>query len=275
MPEAADSARWFRWTDLVRRLPPGLSSTVALIITGALLPGLSADSAGGPTPRSPPSPASSACCCARCWWRCRRALGWIAVLLLALFGQALIMYLALRYTPGHRAPAPGHGVLGDLGQRHRRHAHRLGHHRRHRRRAGDLAEPARQAGHSRWPTRTSTASLFVQLDGVPFPVLQWAVQSGCVPHLRRLLASGDYVMRPWTVQLPCTTPASQQGILHGTIDRIPAFRWYDRELGRVLVANRPADAAGHRGPGQQRPRPAVRRRRVASPTCSPVTRPGR
>ena len=32
------------------------------------------------------------------------------------------------------------------------------------------------------------------------------------------------------------------GILHGTVDGIPAFRWYDRELERVLVANRPADA---------------------------------
>ena len=84
--------------------------------------------------------------------------------------------------------------------------------------------------------------LFVQLDGVPFPVLQWAVQSGAVPNIRRWLASGDYVLRPWTAQLPCTTPASQLGILHGTVDGIPAFRWYDRELGRVLVANRPADA---------------------------------
>jgi hypothetical protein len=42
--------------------------------------------------------------------------------------------------------------------------------------------------------------------------------------------------------MPCTTPASQLGILHGTVEGIPAFRWYDRELGRVLVANRPADA---------------------------------
>ena len=84
--------------------------------------------------------------------------------------------------------------------------------------------------------------LFVQLDGVPFPVLQWAVQSGAVPHIRRWLASGDYAFREWTPQLPCTTPASQLGILHGTVDGIPAFRWYDRELGRVLVANRPADA---------------------------------
>ena len=84
--------------------------------------------------------------------------------------------------------------------------------------------------------------IFVQLDGVPFPVLQWAVQSGAVPTIRRWLASGDYVLREWTPQLPCTTPASQLGMLHGTVDRVPAFRWYDRELGRVLVANRPADA---------------------------------
>ena len=44
-------------------------------------------------------------------------------------------------------------------------------------------------------------------------------------------------------QLPCTTPASQLGILHGTVAGVPAFRWYDRELGRVLIANRPDDAA--------------------------------
>ena len=61
--------------------------------------------------------------------------------------------------------------------------------------------------------------------------------------MRRWVSSGDHVLREWTPQLPCTTPASQLGILHGTIDRVPAFRWYDRELGRLLVANRPADAA--------------------------------
>jgi hypothetical protein len=51
------------------------------------------------------------------------------------------------------------------------------------------------------------------------------------------------VLREWRAQLPCTTPASQLGILHGTVAGVPAFRWYDRELGRVLIANRPADAA--------------------------------
>ena len=33
------------------------------------------------------------------------------------------------------------------------------------------------------------------------------------------------------------------GILHGTIEGIPAFRWVDRPTGKVYVANRPADAA--------------------------------
>jgi hypothetical protein len=32
------------------------------------------------------------------------------------------------------------------------------------------------------------------------------------------------------------------GILHGTTDGIPAFRWVDRATGRVFVANKPADA---------------------------------
>ncbi|WP_181310021.1 phage holin family protein [Nocardioides campestrisoli] len=82
----------------------------------------------------------------------------------------------------------------------------------------------------------------VQLDGVPFPVLRWAVQAGRVPTIRRWVGSGSHLLTEWTPQLPCTTPASQLGILHGTVDGVPGFRWYDRELGRVLVANHPADA---------------------------------
>ena len=49
-------------------------------------------------------------------------------------------------------------------------------------------------------------------------------------------------MREWRPRLPATTPASQMGLLHGTTEGIPAFRWVDRATGRVYVANRPADA---------------------------------
>ena len=82
--------------------------------------------------------------------------------------------------------------------------------------------PARRSAVSRWPSGRCSP--------------------GTMPTLRRWVDSGTHHLQEWTVQLPCTTPASQQGILHGTLAGIPAFRWYDRELGRVLVANKPADA---------------------------------
>ena len=84
--------------------------------------------------------------------------------------------------------------------------------------------------------------VFVQADGVPFPVLEWCVRAGTLPTLSRWIRSGSHRMAEWRPMLPATTPASQMGILHGTIDGIPAFRWVDRPTGRVYVANRPADA---------------------------------
>ncbi|WP_017932730.1 phage holin family protein [Nocardioides sp. Iso805N] len=85
--------------------------------------------------------------------------------------------------------------------------------------------------------------VFVQADGVPFPVLDVGVRAGMVPTLSRWVRSGSHRMAEWRPMLPATTPASQMGILHGTIDGIPAFRWVERATQRVLVANRPRDAA--------------------------------
>ncbi len=57
--------------------------------------------------------------------------------------------------------------------------------------------------------------VFIQLDGVSYPVMQWALQSGSMPTLRRWIDSGSHTLHEWIVQMPCTTPASQQAILHG------------------------------------------------------------
>jgi hypothetical protein len=85
--------------------------------------------------------------------------------------------------------------------------------------------------------------LFIQLDGVPAPVLQWHVKAGNVPTISRWLRTGTHRLDAWVAALPSTTPVSQAGILHGNNDDIPAFRWYEKESGQLVVANHPPDAA--------------------------------
>lgn len=82
----------------------------------------------------------------------------------------------------------------------------------------------------------------VQVDGLAQPILARQVRAGRVPHLSRWVRSGRYRLDGWEALLPPTTPASQAGILHGNNEGIPAFRWYEKESGRLLVANNPADA---------------------------------
>lgn len=89
----------------------------------------------------------------------------------------------------------------------------------------------------------ATGVIFVQLDGMPGPVLDWAVRSGNLPTLSRWIRSGDYSWREWHSRIPSTTPVAQAGLLHGTSANMPAFRWYEKEDARLLVANHPPDAA--------------------------------
>jgi len=90
---------------------------------------------------------------------------------------------------------------------------------------------------------TEPGVLIVQLDGVAEPVLRWAVRAGNLPTLGRWLRSGSHSMRAWHTGLPSATPASQAGILHGAAAYIPAFRWYEKDSGRIIVTNRARDAA--------------------------------
>ncbi len=168
-------------------------------------------------------------------------LGWPGAVLLALFGQVAIVYVAVLIVPNVEATFWGAfwagwivavvvtlvGWVTTAGTGDALLAHLV----RRARRAAPVTDPE------------VTGVVFVQLDGVPFPVLEWGVLAGTLPTLAKWVRSGRYRMREWTPMLPATTPASQMGILHGTIDGIPAFRWVDRPSGRVFVANKPKDAA--------------------------------
>jgi hypothetical protein len=170
-------------------------------------------------------------------------LGWPGAVLLALVGQALVVLVALSIVPGVAlasfwpafwaswivaAVSTLTGWVLSAGTDSAVVAHLV---RRARRSRSSVPDPQ------------LPGVVFVQLDGVPFPVLQWGVVAGTLPTLSRWIRSGAYRMVEWTPMLPATTPASQMGILHGTIEGIPAFRWVDRPTGRVFVANKPKDAA--------------------------------
>nr|WP_296063538.1 alkaline phosphatase family protein [uncultured Actinoplanes sp.] len=90
---------------------------------------------------------------------------------------------------------------------------------------------------------TEPGLIMVQFDGLSEPVLRWAVRAGNLPTLGHWLRSGSHAMRGWHTGLPSTTPASQAGILHGASRQVPAFRWFEKDTGRLMVTNRPRDAA--------------------------------
>jgi hypothetical protein len=87
----------------------------------------------------------------------------------------------------------------------------------------------------------------VQLDGVGHDILLDAVGKGLMPTVARWLGrGGDRVthrLTPWRTDWSSQTGASQLGILHGSNHAVPAFRWYEKERGEVMVCNRPTSAA--------------------------------
>ena len=69
------------------------------------------------------------------------------------------------------------------------------------------------------------------------------ITAGNLPTVSRWVREGTHRLVEWHTGIPSTTPASQAGILHGGAQHIPAFRWYEKDAGRLVVTNRPGDAA--------------------------------
>jgi uncharacterized membrane protein YvlD (DUF360 family) len=91
--------------------------------------------------------------------------------------------------------------------------------------------------------RSVPGLLLVQLDGLAAPVLGNAIRNGNTPTLSRWVREGRYRLAAWDCGLPSQTSAVQAGLMWGDNDDIPGFRWYEKERGRLMVSNRPADAA--------------------------------
>jgi uncharacterized membrane protein YvlD (DUF360 family) len=85
--------------------------------------------------------------------------------------------------------------------------------------------------------------VFLEIDGLALPVLRDAMRDGSAPTMARWITDDGYRLTEWETDLSSQTGASQAGILLGSNEDIPAFRWVEKESGRLMTCSSPADCA--------------------------------
>ncbi|MBV9578644.1 MAG: phage holin family protein [Chloroflexi bacterium] len=98
--------------------------------------------------------------------------------------------------------------------------------------ARQSAPPSRQPG-----------VVIIQIDGLAYPILAGRIRAGSVNTMAGWVRARTHRLSRWEAILPSMTSASQAGILHGSNDGIPAFRWYERDRQHLMVSSSPVDAA--------------------------------
>ena len=93
------------------------------------------------------------------------------------------------------------------------------------------------------PTSDVAGIVFLEIDGLALPVLRRAMRDGNAPNLARWVAEDGYQLAEWEPDLSSQTGASQAGILLGSNEDIPAFRWVEKETGTMMTCSAPADCA--------------------------------
>jgi uncharacterized membrane protein YvlD (DUF360 family) len=85
--------------------------------------------------------------------------------------------------------------------------------------------------------------VFLEIDGLALPVLRRAMRDGSASTMARWISDDGYHLAEWEPDLSSQTGASQAGILLGSNEDIPAFRWVEKETGTLIACSAPADCA--------------------------------
>ncbi|MBA7685435.1 hypothetical protein ES703_93860 [subsurface metagenome] len=85
--------------------------------------------------------------------------------------------------------------------------------------------------------------MIVEIDGLSYHRIQRAVEQGLMPTLRQMVLAGTHRVSCYDCGLPSQTSSCQAGIMYGENYDIPAFRWYDKDGGKLIVSSDVHDAA--------------------------------
>jgi uncharacterized membrane protein YvlD (DUF360 family) len=85
--------------------------------------------------------------------------------------------------------------------------------------------------------------VFLEIDGLALPILRRALSDGSAPTMASWIADHGYGLTEWETDLSSQTGASQAALLLGSNDDITAFRWVEKETGRLVECSSPADCA--------------------------------
>src|SRR4051812_33045253 len=85
--------------------------------------------------------------------------------------------------------------------------------------------------------------VFLEIDGLALPVLRRALRDGNAPTMARWVEQGTHRLAEWETDLSSQTGASQAGILLGSNEDIPAFRWVEKATATMMTCSAPPDCA--------------------------------
>jgi uncharacterized membrane protein YvlD (DUF360 family) len=83
--------------------------------------------------------------------------------------------------------------------------------------------------------------VMLEIDGLSYWHIQKAIEEGWMPTLKDMIDQENYKISRFDCGTPATTPACQAGILLGNNHDIPAFRWFDKDQDRLMVATSVAE----------------------------------
>lgn len=101
-----------------------------------------------------------------------------------------------------------------------------------------IRQAARQAGEIK--PEEGRGLVILETDGLSYQRIKKAIDDGYMPTLKMMMEEEGYQLSCMDCGIPPTTPACQAGILQGNNTNIPAFRWLDKQTGKVLAGGQAA-----------------------------------